>query len=164
MILRGRFVATFSEIDGEIGMKLLHSRWASVCWYFALVIPVFLVGLGVQRFMHPEPSEDLIADHAPLFRNNAFVGFDDKELEARFGLPLQCDIMEDVKDDDFFWWPSIIRDGTPMSIVKPGQTVRILIYADPSDREVLIYVCQLLDSNGVWRVISDVTPPKNIVF
>ncbi len=152
------------KLTKVIDMRLLHSRWASVCRCFALVIFVFLVGFYVQRFMNQKSLEDLTADHAPLFRNNAFVGFDDKELEACFGPPLQCDIMEDVKDGDFHWWPSIIRDGMPMSIVKPGQTVRILIYADPSDREVLIYVCQLLDSNGVWRVISDVTPPKNIVF
>lgn len=142
-------------------MRLLRNVLRYACLWCAFFICIFFL---MFRFKRAEFSEDMISSEESLFRNNAFLGFDDKELENFLGPPLQCDIMENVQEEDFFWWPSFFCDDTPWPRIKPGQTVRCLIFSDRDDREALVYVCQSLDSNGVWRVIGDVTPPKNIVF
>lgn len=61
----------------------------------------------------------------------------------------------------FFWWPSFHRDDTPWSKIKTDQKVRFRCFADG---DLLLHVCEVIDSNDVWRVIGDVTPPNNIVF
>ena len=87
--------------------------------------------------------------------------YDDTELASSFGSHLEIKVIEHVREEDFFWWPSFLREDTPWKRIVKDQKVRFLCF---EDGDSLLHVCEILDSNGVWRVIGDVTPPNDIVF
>lgn len=142
----------------------MNKQLKNLSWIFLAGFAGSVIVLWACKFSAIECLE--CHDHslslrALEFRNNAFVGFQHKEVEDVLGSPLQCEECESVTKEDFFWWPSFLREDTPYAKIKQGQKVRFLCF---SDNNLLVYVCEVLDSNDVWRVIGDVTPPENVTF
>lgn len=158
MISSEHFAIILSENNGEDAMKVLTNIMLSV---ISIGFAAFCFVLLVGRFCEVSYHEDLLAPIASRFRNNAFLGLDDKELTSSFGSPLEIEVIEHVREEDFFWWPSFLREDTPWKRIVKDQKVRFLCF---EDGDSLLHVCEILDSNGVWRVIGDVTPPNDIVF
>ena len=158
MILSGHSVIILGVNKAEGAMKILMNilPHALLMGFLAL-----LFALWAYRFSVEKSREDSLSCQASAFRNNAFIGFADKDLEDSFGRPLQSEVLDHACEEDFFWWPSFFRDDTPWPKIKNGQKVRFQCFADGDS---LLHVCEVLDSNGVWRVIGDVTPPKDVVF
>ena len=139
-------------------MKVLSNHWPYV---LLIGFAIFCFIWWMCKFCAAKFPEDLLSRQASEFRNNAFIGFDGRDLEKSFGRPLHSVVLEHVGEEDFFWWPSFYRDDTPWPKIKKDQKVRFRCFADG---DLLLHVCEVVDSNDVWRVIGDVTPGNNIVF
>lgn len=131
--------------------------------YIALIIFSGFCCVVLKDDVFNQKSEALDwLSHVDLqFRINAYLGADDGMLEKRFGQAMESEIVAHPKECDFAWWPSPRKEDNPWLKIHPGQMARFRYFADG---DLVVYVCQVADSNGIWRVIGDVTPPKNIVF
>ena len=80
-------------------MKVLSNHWP-----YALLIgfAIFCFIWWMCKFSAAKFPEDLLVRQASEFRNNAFIGFDDRDLEKSFGRPLHSVVLEHVGEEDFF--------------------------------------------------------------
>ena len=84
----------------------MNKQLKNLSWIFLAGFAGSVIVLWACKFSAIECLE--CHDHslslrALEFRNNAFVGFQHKEVEDVLGSPLQCEECESVTKEDFFW-------------------------------------------------------------
>jgi len=95
------------------------------------------------------------------FRDDAYLGLTDEELKLKFGDPIAGEAQDRESERGAIWWPSWVPGRGIVMQLAPGQTGRLRMF---KEGERTVYVWQVQASNGVWRVVRDITPIASIVF
>ena len=132
--------------------------------HFALVLIVICVAIDISIIVwlmgeaERAGANKSMRDYLTLLRESSFVGMTTEELVKKFGEPIYVEKQDDEVHRGAIWWPSWDADAGPNKLIKfigKDKTARMFLFEN-GDRNV--YVWQVEDSNGVWRVLYDISP------
>lgn len=135
------------------------SRVMKVLKYFMVIsivacVAIYMMLVGLPQDITVDMDREYVARG---FRIDAFLNSTDKEMELRFGEHFS----EELQDDDNMmgaaWWPSWSPQSRKVLMLNEDQIALLRLYGD-NDRTVFIWYVR--DSNNVWKVVKDITPPS----
>lgn len=127
--------------------------------YFVVISIVVCVAIFVVFVRLPQDrTVDIDREYiAQGFRIDAFLNSTEKEMSLRFGEHFAEEWQDDDKRRGATWWPSWSPQSRKVSLLNKDQIALLRLYGD-NDRTVYIWYAQ--DSNNVWKVVKDITPPS----
>lgn len=127
--------------------------------YFIVISMVACVAIFMMLIRLPQDKTvDIDQEYVSQgFRIDAFFNSTDKEMELRFGKHFEEERQDDDKRRGATWWPSWSPQSCKVSMLNKDQIALLRLYVD-NDRTV--YIWYVRDSNNVWKVVKDITPPS----
>lgn len=135
------------------------SSYMKVLKYFVVISIVASAALFTIFVLLPQ---DIIVDIdqeyvSQGFRINAFLNLTVKEMESRFGEHFAEELQENGKMRGAAWWPSWSPQSHKVLMLRKDQIALLRLYEE-NDRTVFVWYAR--DSNNVWKVVKDITPPS----
>lgn len=124
--------------------------------YFMVIsiVAIFMMFVRLQQDRTVDIDREYVSQG---FRIDAFLNSTDEEMELRFGEHFAEERQDDDKRRGATWWPSWSPQSRKVSMLNKDQIALLRLYGD-NDRTV--YIWYVRDSNNVWKVVKDITPPS----
>lgn len=136
--------------------KYLSENYFSL---FCIVLDCIIYVSFISVFWKLKADIEL-RDILSRFRNDAFLGLTENSLAQIFGQPIDGELQDDDKRRGAIWWPSWSPQGGKVAQLRHGEIGALRLY-DDNGRNVYVWFVE--DSNHVWRVVRDITPPLGAV-
>ena len=140
-------------------MKIVRSPLTLV-----LNVILFVIDLRIISWLMDEEERvdvnNCMREYRAQFIRNAHIGKTTDDLVKEFGDPIDVELQGDEERIGGIWWPSWYADAGRNKFIMPigkGKIARMSMFAQGGAYN--IYVWQVEDSNGVWKVVYDIACP-----